>query len=95
MDPCTMFGYDENKNPVVAEHITPPQARKIARDKGLTGHFLAPHWSETPNNGGMRAYKWDSKKGDYEYWTMRAWAFTRILDPKVDAVLGYVPHAAR
>ncbi len=83
MDPYTMFGYEANKDPVVAGHVTAPQARRIARDRGLTGYYLAPHWSEAPNNGGMRAYRWDSEKGDYEDWNMRAWVFTHILDPKV------------
>lgn len=70
-------------SPVVAEHVTAPQARRIARDKGLTGYYLAPHWSEAPSNGGMRTYRWDPEKGDYEDWDMRVWVFTHTLDPKV------------
>ncbi len=83
MDPYTMFGYDENKDPVVASHVTAPEARRIAKEKGLTGYFLAPHWSEVPDNGGMRAYRWDGEKGDYQDWNMRAWKFTYHLNPKI------------
>lgn len=82
MDPYTMFGYDGNKDPVVAAHVTAPEARRIAKEKGLSGYFLAPHWSEAPDNGGMRSYRWSSVKGDYEDWNMRAWLFTHILNPR-------------
>ena len=77
-----MFGYDKNKDPVVAAHVTAPEARRIAKEKGLSGYFLAPHWSEAPDNGGMRAYRWSFEKGDYEDRNMRAWVFTHILNPR-------------
>ncbi len=83
MDPYTMLGYNESKNPVVAAHVTAPEARKIARASGPTGYYLAPHRSEAPNNGGMRTYRWDPEKGDYEDWNMRAWVFTHILGPEI------------
>lgn len=86
MDPYTLFGYDENMDPVVAPRVTAPEARKIARDSCLTGYFLAPHWSKAPNNGGMRAYRWDSEEGDYQPWAVRPWLFTHVLDPKVSGM---------
>lgn len=85
MDLYTMFGYDKNHDPVVAPRVTAPEARKKARESDLNGYFLAPHWSEFPNNGGMRAYRWDRAKGDYQDWNVRAWVFTHILDPKKTA----------
>jgi YHS domain-containing protein len=78
-----MFGYDRNKDPVVEQRVTAKEARRIAHERGLTGYFLAPHWSEAPNSGGMRAYRWNPERGEYEDWNMRAWVFTHILDPKV------------
>lgn len=82
MDLYTMFGYDEQYDPVVAQHVTAPEARQKATESGLSGYYLAPHWSEFPNNGGMRAYLWNEDKGDYEGCTVRAWVFTHLLDPE-------------
>jgi hypothetical protein len=83
MDLYTMFGYDEGHDPFAAMNVTAEQARGIAEVKGLSGFFLAPHWSQFPNSGGMRAYRWDKEKGSYVGWTVRGWTFTNLLDPKI------------
>lgn len=78
----TMFGYDLNNDPTVVANVTTEQAKVFAEAKGLTGFFLAPHWSKFPNSGGMKAYRWDKEKGKYTVWTVRGWVFTNLLSPK-------------
>lgn len=71
MDLYTMFGYDLEHDPFTAMNVTAEQARGIAEMKDLTGFFLAPHWSQFPNSGGMKAYRWSKEKGKYTVWTVR------------------------
>jgi hypothetical protein len=82
MDHFTMFSYDLNHDPTVVANVTIEQAKAFAEAKDLTGFFLAPHWSQYPNSGGMRSYRWNEEKGKHRVWTVRGWVFTNLLDPK-------------
>jgi hypothetical protein len=47
----TMFGYDEEENPVVATNVTTTEAKAFAKAKELNGFFLAPQDTHRPSGG--------------------------------------------
>ena len=72
----TMFGYDEEENPVVATNVTTTEAMAFAKAKELNGFFLAPQDAHSPS-GGHRAYK--PSEGDYDVEPVDLWVVKNHL----------------
>ncbi|CAN5686733.1 hypothetical protein BH20ACT11_BH20ACT11_16370 [soil metagenome] len=83
----TMFGYDDDYNPTVAENVTAEQAHALAAEKGLTGMLLAPSQPEAPDNGGHRSYM-RAAEGGYETVRMHVWLTAHLTECTGKEVLG-------
>lgn len=73
----TMFGYDEEKNPVVATNVTTTEAKAFAEAKRVTGFFLSPQRSGGPS-AGIVSYEQDNE-GVYRKVTLRHWTANNHL----------------